>query len=48
MPPLFRAVRTRGTFCWDGLFSRNPPIRGLTNLRPPPDEIWIVRINPQH
>ena len=32
---------------WDGLFSRNPPIREFTNLAPaPPDEIWIVRINP--
>ena len=48
VPPLFRAVRTRDTFCWDGLFSRNPPIRELTNLTPRPHEIWVIQINPQH
>ena len=32
---------------WDGLFGRNPPIREFTNLDPaPPQEIWVVRINP--
>ena len=47
VPPLFKAVHTRNTFCWDGLFSRNPPIRELTNLSPPPEEIWIIQINPR-
>lgn len=47
VPPLFRAVPIDGHLYWDGLFSRNPPIREFTNLAPaPPDEIWIVRINP--
>ncbi len=38
---------------WDGLFSQNPPIRelmtGLKNddLELIPDEIWVIRINPQ-
>jgi NTE family protein len=44
VPPLFRAVRTRGSLYWDGLFSRNPPIREFKALRP--DEIWVIRINP--
>ncbi|MER2507845.1 MAG: patatin-like phospholipase family protein [Amaricoccus sp.] len=49
VPPLFRAVRvSEDELCWDGLFSRNPPIREFTNLESgPPDEIWIVRINPK-
>lgn len=52
VPPLFRAVTaTDGDgqkhVCWDGLFARNPPIREFTNLKPaPPEEIWVVRINP--
>ena len=47
VPPLFRAIPIDGQLYWDGLFSRNPPIREFTNLAPaPPDEIWIVRINP--
>lgn len=44
VPPIFRAVRTRGSLYWDGLFSRNPPIREFTELKP--DEIWVIRINP--
>jgi NTE family protein len=55
IPPLFRAVERRGTAFWDGLFSTNPPIHALTELtRPPdgartvkPDEIWVIRINPE-
>ena len=52
VPPLFRAVTAKGEdgeehLCWDGLFGRNPPIREFTNLDPaPPQEIWVVRINP--
>lgn len=33
---------------WDGLYSQNPPIRDFTEERSKaPDEIWILRINPQ-
>ena len=52
VPPLFRAVAAKDSdgkrhVCWDGLFARNPPIREFTNLKPaPPEEIWVVRINP--
>ena len=47
VPPLFRAVEARGTLFWDGLFSRNPPVREFTALPERPDEIWVVQINPQ-
>ena len=40
----------RDGFYWDGLYSQNPPVRDF--LDPPtrdekPDEIWVIRINPQ-
>ncbi len=41
---------TRNGYYWDGLYSRNPPVRDLLDARTKdekPDEIWIVRINPQ-
>ncbi|MBV9944308.1 MAG: patatin-like phospholipase family protein [Solirubrobacterales bacterium] len=44
IPTLFRAVSVEGGTFWDGLFSQNPPIRELVDLRP--DEIWVVQINP--
>jgi NTE family protein len=50
VPPIYRAVHTRNTLYWDGLFSRNPPVREFTELEPKerkPDEIWIIRINPR-
>jgi NTE family protein len=47
VPPLFKDVRRRGTAYWDGLFSINPPIHALTQVRPCPDEIWVIQINPQ-
>jgi NTE family protein len=47
IPPLFRAVHAHGTLFWDGLFARNPPIREFTDLPEPPDEIWVIQINPQ-
>jgi NTE family protein len=47
IPPLFRAVQAHGTLFWDGLFSRNPPIREFTDLPERPDEIWVIQINPQ-
>jgi NTE family protein len=47
VPPLFRAVRDDGRLYWDGLFASNPPVREFTDLEQPPDEIWVVQINPQ-
>jgi len=44
IPTLFRAVSVDGGTFWDGLFSQNPPIRDLVDLRP--DEIWVIQINP--
>ncbi|MBV9197828.1 MAG: patatin-like phospholipase family protein [Solirubrobacterales bacterium] len=44
IPTLFRAVSVGGGTFWDGLFSQNPPIRELVDLRP--DEIWVIQINP--
>lgn len=41
---------TRNGYYWDGLYSSNPPIRDLLDARTQddkPDELWIVRINPQ-
>lgn len=41
---------TRNGYYWDGLYSRNPPVRDLLDAKTKdekPDEIWIVRINPQ-
>jgi NTE family protein len=45
VPPLYRAVHAHGTLYWDGLFSRNPPIREFTDFGP--DQIWVIRINPR-
>jgi NTE family protein len=47
VPPLFRAVRAGDYLCWDGLFTTNPPVREFTDLSEPPDEIWVIQINPQ-
>jgi NTE family protein len=49
LPPLFRAVHTRGGLWWDGLFSRNPPVREFTDCDRDdrPDHIWVIRINPK-
>lgn len=44
IPTVFRAVPIDGGTFWDGLFSQNPPIRELVDLRP--DEIWVIQINP--
>lgn len=41
---------TRDGLYWDGLYSQNPPVRPLVEgvtLDAKPDEIWVVRINPQ-
>ncbi len=50
--PAFREAQRIGTgHYWDGLYSQNPPVRefiaGLDRLEDIPDEVWIVRINPQ-
>lgn len=40
----------RDAFYWDGLYSQNPPVRLLLDedaKDDKPDEIWVVRINPQ-
>lgn len=44
IPTLFRAVSIGDGAYWDGLFSQNPPVRDLLDVRP--DEIWVVQINP--
>jgi NTE family protein len=50
--PVFReAEQIDRFFYWDGLYSNNPPMRefftGPKDYEYFPDEIWIVRINPQ-
>jgi NTE family protein len=50
VPPLYRAVvDDKGRAHWDGLFSRNPPVREFTNLDldERPDEIWVIQVTPQ-
>ena len=44
IPEMFRAVTVpgRGVY-WDGLFSQNPPIHDLYDLRI--DELWLIQIN---
>ncbi|MBV9453714.1 MAG: patatin-like phospholipase family protein [Rubrobacter sp.] len=45
IPTLFRSVQVgKGTY-WDGLFSQNPPVKELVDVRP--DEIWVIQINPK-
>jgi NTE family protein len=46
IPPLYGPCRVHGEDYWDGLFSHNPPIDCLTNLKRIPDEIWVIQINP--
>ena len=48
-PNLFNAVNVNGKTYWDGLFSKNPPIQDFNVAPdvPDPDEIWIIKINPQ-
>jgi NTE family protein len=50
LPQFREAEKIHGGCYWDGLYSQNPPIRELlSSVRKEhvPDEIWIVRINPQ-
>jgi NTE family protein len=49
--PQFRQAQKIGRgYYWDGLYSQNPPVREFlasVKIHHVPDEIWIVRINPQ-
>jgi NTE family protein len=55
LPEILPAERIDGTCYWDGLYSLNPPIREFWKKNAKefvdyvdmPDEIWVVRINPQ-
>ena len=47
VPPLFRAIATRGGLWWDGLYAHNPPIRALLDLPEKPDDPQLVRLNPR-
>jgi len=50
LPTLRRGQVIDGGVYWDGLYSQNPPVREFvwdTPLETAPEEIWIVRINPQ-
>ncbi len=50
LPNVRQAEEIDGGYYWDGLYSQNPPVREfLAGVRKAqaPDEIWIVRINPQ-
>ena len=48
LPTLRKAERIGGRYYWDGLYSQNPPVREfISKADEVPDEIWIVRINPQ-
>jgi NTE family protein len=49
--PAFREAQRIGSgYYWDGLYSQNPPVREFIAGPVPkdiPNELWIVRINPQ-
>ena len=52
--PIFREAQhiDRAGYFWDGLYSQNPPVREFfaredSGADEIPDEVWIVRINPQ-
>ncbi|SDQ25161.1 patatin-like phospholipase family protein [Natronobacterium texcoconense] len=49
IPYVFRAVEVDGSYYWDGLFSKNPPVKDFVTNRetPDPDEIWVIKINPE-
>lgn len=51
IPSIFPAVRIGEDYYWDGLFSANPPVDELIQVRLMgigniPEEIWIILINP--
>jgi NTE family protein len=50
LPQFVPAQQVDDVYYWDGLFSQNPPIRNLVtgiDVIHKPDQIWIIRINPQ-
>lgn len=50
LPTLREAERIGKQYFWDGLYSQNPPIREFVagaKDEKVPDEVWIIRINPQ-
>lgn len=50
LPEFAEAVQIGKGCFWDGLYSQNPPLREFFSGVPvedTPDELWIVRINPQ-
>jgi NTE family protein len=50
LPAVLEAQKIDDGYYWDGLYSQNPPVREfLAGVRKEhvPDEIWILRINPQ-
>ena len=50
LPEFRQAERIAGRCYWDGLYSLNPPVREFwmgTLKQDIPEEIWVVRINPQ-
>jgi NTE family protein len=50
LPSVREAEEIDGGYYWDGLYSQNPPIREFLagiNREHVPDEIWVLRINPQ-
>lgn len=50
LPWTSQAMRIDDELYWDGLFSQNPPVREFVqglDVEQKPDEIWVIRINPQ-
>ncbi|ELY69339.1 putative esterase of the alpha-beta hydrolase superfamily protein [Natrinema versiforme JCM 10478] len=47
-PGIFDAIDVDDGYYWDGLFSKNPPVRDFSTAAdiPDPDEVWLVQINP--
>jgi NTE family protein len=50
LPTLRKAEQLGSCYYWDGLYSMNPPVREFfegVKTEEQPEEIWIIRINPQ-
>jgi NTE family protein len=48
--PGLKNIEGQDVLYWDGLYSQNPPVSPFVSdapLEDIPDEIWVVRINPQ-
>lgn len=48
-PHIFEAIEIDGRHYWDGLFAKNPPLQDFMEADDivDPDEIWLIKINPQ-